>query len=420
MKHPVPVMMCLATAANASVAQSKVELYGLVDVGVTRVSGLKGGTVTQLSSGVMEGSRIGVRGQEDLGGGYRAIYTLESRLEVDTGGISNRPPSRNQLPDRVTYARYLLPTLPTAQQNALQPVLTRVSDALGSQIGINVRSDGPAFFDRQIYAGLVTPVGAVLAGRMYTPGYELVSAFDALSVQSSLGSGQIAAVPYAVDLRVSNAVAYRVQTETITATLMRGFGENASDTGRFIGGMAMYHNDTFGLGAAYNQRDNERGQRSLTSTVLGAYLTVGAGRLHMSAAAIRDAHPSGVSDIGAQISPTVGPALAALIQTAYTDAVKQDATLWHFGYRHQWGATTVYVAYNVYNDLQAANADVASYGVACSYALSKRTDVSVVVTHFNNTGLGQAAPGGGGYLGGVTDHAGADATSVALGMRHRF
>ena len=420
MKSRLLVMTCLAAAATASWAQSKVELYGIVDAGVTQVSGLKGGSVTQLASGVMEGSRIGVRGQEDLGDGYRAIFTLENRLEVDTGGISNRPPSRNQLPDRATYARYLLPSLPKGQQDLLQPVLDRVSNALGTQVGINVRSDGPAFFDRQAYLGLVTPVGAVLAGRMYTPGYELVGTFDALNAQSSLASGQIAAVPYAVDIRVSNAVAYRVQTDTITAAVMGGFGEKAFDTGHFIGGLAMYRNDAFGVGVAYNQRDNENGQRSLTSTVLGAYLTVGQGRLHASAAAIHDNHPSLVSSIGAQITPLVGAALASLIQAAYTDAVRQDATLWHLGYRHHFGPATFYAAYNVYNDLRAANADVASYGVACSYALSKRTDVSAVVTHFNNTGLGQAAPGGGGYLGGVTARAGLDSTSVALGVRHRF
>ena len=182
----------------------------------------------------------------------------------------------------------------------------------------------------------------------------------------------------------------------------------------------MYRNEAFGVGVAYNQRDNENGQRSLTSTVLGAYLTVGAGRLHASAAAIHDKHPSLVSGIGAQVAPLVGPTLAGLIQAAYTDAVRQDATLWHLGYRHQLGSATYYAAYNVYNDVRAANADVASYGVACSYALSKRTDVSAVVTHFNNTGLGQAAPGGGGYLGGVTARAGADSTSLALGVRHRF
>ncbi len=420
MKNRLLVMTCLAAAATASVAQSKVEVYGIVDAGVTRVSGLKGGSVTQVASGVMEGSRIGVRGQEDLGGGYRVIFTLENRLEVDTGGISNRPPSLNQLPDRATYARFLLPSLSGAQQAALQPVLNRVSAALGTQIGINVRSDGPAFFDRQVYVGLITPVGALIAGRQYTPAFELLGAFDTLSAQSSLALGQIAVVPYAVEIRASNALSYRVQKDAFTASLQVAFGEQSTELGRSLGALAMYRTDAFGVGAAYNTRDNENGQRSLRSAVVGGYLTVGAGRIHASVSEIHDDHPSGVPDIAGPITPLVGPIFAGLIEAAYTEALKQDAHLFHLGYRHSQGAFTFYTAYNRYNDHRAVNADVASYGVACSYALSKRTDVSAVVTRFNNTGLGQAAPGGGGYLGGVTARAGVDSTSVALGVRHRF
>ena len=164
MKRHLVALGCLLMTCGCSHAQSKVELYGVVDAGVTRVSGIQGGSVTLLSSGIMEGSRIGLRGNEDLGGGYRAIFTLENRLEADTGDISNRPPSRGQLPDRATFARYLLPSLPAVQQTALQPLLNQVSAGIGTRIGINVHTAGPNFFDRQIYVGLVTPVGAV-AGR---------------------------------------------------------------------------------------------------------------------------------------------------------------------------------------------------------------------------------------------------------------
>ena len=67
-----------------------------------------------------------------------------------------------------------------------------------------------------------------------------------------------------------------------------------------------------------------------------------------------------------------------------------------------------------------ANADVASYGVAYTYALSKRTDLNAVLTHFDNKNLAQAAPGQAGFLGGVTATAGKDADSLAFGIRHRF
>ena len=332
------VAVLLSAASIASLAQSKIELYGIVDAGVTRVSGLRGGSVTQLSSGIMDGSRFGLRGSEDLGDGYRTIFTLENRLESDTGSLSNRPPSRGQLPDRATFARYLLPGLPAAQQAALQPLLNQVSANIGTRVGINVLASGAAFFDRQLYVGLVTPVGAVLAGRMYTPAYELAGTFDALYTQSSLASGQIAAVPFAIDIRASNAVAYRVQQGPWMASAMYGFGEQSSETGRFRGLIATYKTDDFAIGAAYNTRDNELGQRSLSSLVAGAYVAVGPGRIHATVSAVKDDHPSGVSGIAGPITPAVGPALAGLIQRAYTDALKQDAMLYHLGYRHVVGA----------------------------------------------------------------------------------
>lgn len=420
MKPHLLAFACVAVASASGHAQSKLELYGIVDAGVTRVSGIRGGSVTLLSSGIMEGSRIGLRGNEDLGNGYRAIFTLENRLEADTGDISNRPPSRGQLPDRATFARYLLPTLPAAQQAALQPLLNQVSAGIGTRIGINVHTAGPNFFDRQIYVGLVTPVGAVLAGRMYTPGYEVAGTFEALGAQSSLALGQIAVIPYAIDIRTGNALAYRVQQGAWTASVMYGFDEESNETGRFVGAMGMYKDEDFGVGLAYNTRENELGQQSLSSFVVGGYVGVGAGRVYATAASIRDGHPAAFSGIAGQITPLVGPGLAALIQGAYVNAVKQDAKLYHLGYKQVSGPSTWYVACNLYDDARAANADVASYGVAYSYALSKRTDLNAVVTRFSNTGLGQAAPGGGGYLGGVTAHAGTDSTSLALGLRHRF
>jgi hypothetical protein len=78
------------------------------------------------------------------------------------------------------------------------------------------------------------------------------------------------------------------------------------------------------------------------------------------------------------------------------------------------------LAVNRLNDKRAANADVTSYGIAYAYPLSKRTSLNAVLTRFNNSGTGQAAPGGNGYLGGVSAKAGADATSVSLGIRHVF
>jgi hypothetical protein len=135
---------------------------------------------------------------------------------------------------------------------------------------------------------------------------------------------------------------------------------------------------------------------------------------------IQDDNPSGVSGIAAQITPTVGAATAALVQGAFTNALKQDARLLHLGYRLTMGANTVYVGTTQYDDQRTVNADTRSVGAAYSYALSKRTDVNFAVARFTNSETAQAAPGGGGYIGGVTASAGTDSTSIALGLRHRF
>ena len=75
----------------------------------------------------------------------------------------------------------------------------------------------------------------------------------------------------------------------------------------------------------------------------------------------------------------------------------------HAGYRLPVaGVHTLYLAYTKLDDRRGSNADVASYGAVFTYALSKRTDINLVLTHFENKNLAQAAPGQAGFLGGVT------------------
>ena len=405
------VLSALASAAFASLAQSSVTIYGIVDLAATRVSGVRGGSISQLNSGMMDGSRLGFRGNEDLGGGYRALFTAEARLEADTGAVSNRPPSGSQVADRYIQANLL--KLPAA----LQPVLNSVSGNIGNGIGVNLANN---FWDRQVFVGLVTPVGAVLAGRQYTPGYETSAAFDALQTQSALSAGQVASIPSSIDIRLSNTIAYRIVQGPISAALMVGAGEGSATTGKFYGANAMYKTPAFSAGVGYNTRENERGAKSLTNIVLGASLALGPGTVSGLYVSVKDSAPSGLSGIATSVTPSVGAATGALIQNAYIEALKQDGKLMQIGYRMTTGVNTFYVAYNKWDDGRPNNADTSSYGVVYSYALSKRTDINAQAVRFVNSTLAQAAPGGGGYLGGVTTSAGTDATSLGLGVRHRF
>ena len=411
------VVSALAAASVASFAQSGVTIYGIVDLAATKTSGVRGGSISQLTSGMMDGSRLGFRGNEDLGGGYRALFTAESRLEADTGALSNRPPSGSQVADRLIRANLLLPGLPAANQAALQPVLNSVSGNIGSGVGVNLANN---FWDRQIFLGLVTPVGAILAGRQYTPAYEMSAAFDTLQTQSALSAGQVASIPSSIDIRLSNTIAYRIVQGPISAALMVGAAEGSTTTGKFYGANAMYKTPAFSAGVGYNTRENERGVKSLTNIVLGASLALGPGTVSGMYVSVKDNAPTGLSGIAALVTPSVGAATGSVIQNAYIEALKQDGKLLHVGYRMTTGANTFYVAYSKWDDSRPNDADTASYGVTYSYALSKRTDINASAVRFVNSALAQAAPGGGGYLGGVTTSAGTDSTSLALGVRHRF
>lgn len=404
-------LTALAAASSAVCAQSSsLTVYGILDAGVSQVSGLRGGTRKDVVSGIMDGSRLGFKGNEDLGGGYRAIFTMEHRLELDTGDIKNRPFSGSQLPDRLSTASLL--GLP----GALQPVVNSVAASLGSTLGVNL--DG-RFWDRQVYVGLITPVGAVLAGRQYTPAYESSANFDTLGTQSSLSAGQVAAIPAAIDIRISNAVAYRIQTGPITASVMAAPGERSTTTGHFVGAMAMYKTEKFGVGLGHNARENELGQKSLTSTSLGGSLVVGPGTAFVQVTQAKDKNPSGVSTLAATLTPVVGAPTAGLVSNAFINGLKQDAQINHVGYRLTTGPHIIYAAYSQLND-KLRDADTASYGMAYTYSLSKRTAINAVATHFDNKGLAQAAPGQAGFLGGVTATAGTDSNSFALGIRHSF
>ena len=410
------VLGCISSLAMAQTTPgtSSVTLYGLVDVGFNHVTGGPGGTQNNISSGNMEGSRFGLRGNEDLGGGYRAIFTLEARFESDTGSLSNRPASLGKLPDRLSTAASL--GLPAT----LQPAVNAVAAQVGSTIGVNLNSN---LFDRQAYTGLVTPFGAFTLGRQYTPAYLATANFDVMKTESSLALGQLVAIPSSFDIRVSNSLQYGIQKDGFSATAMYAAGEVAgnSSAGRLLGVMAVYKGNWFSIGGGYNTRNNEVGDKSLTTAIIGATVDAGPGTFYTQYASIKDNNPTGFSGVSnTLVAGGLARPVANLVQNAFYEGFKQDARLYQIGYRIVSGVHTISVAYNNMNDRRPFNADRYSYGAAYSYALSKRTDVSVVLTHLENKNTSQDALGGNGFVGGVSSAAGRDSNGMAFSIRHRF
>jgi predicted porin len=83
MKKSLLALAVLGAFAGAASAQSSVTLYGKVDLGVRKAAGS-----TDKEIADAHGSRLGVRGVEDLGGGLRAMFGFEHRFSPDTG-VSN-------------------------------------------------------------------------------------------------------------------------------------------------------------------------------------------------------------------------------------------------------------------------------------------------------------------------------------------
>lgn len=87
MKKTLLVSALLGAFSAAANAQSSVTLYGLIDAGVAYVNNAGGHSNWSAASGMVNGSRWGLRGSEDLGGGLKAVFTLENGFNVMNGKL---------------------------------------------------------------------------------------------------------------------------------------------------------------------------------------------------------------------------------------------------------------------------------------------------------------------------------------------
>jgi len=82
------IALAVLAASGAAMAQSSVTLYGIADVWVGSVktdNGTTSTSTTSMISGGVSTSRWGMKGSEDLGGGLKANFQLESAVSMDTG-----------------------------------------------------------------------------------------------------------------------------------------------------------------------------------------------------------------------------------------------------------------------------------------------------------------------------------------------
>jgi predicted porin len=94
----IPAVLCAATLLpGLACAQSSVTVYGIVDATVRHATnaGPDGSSLTSVGDGAYTGSRFGLKGSEDLGGGMKSLFLLEDGFDPSTGTTQQASSSAN-------------------------------------------------------------------------------------------------------------------------------------------------------------------------------------------------------------------------------------------------------------------------------------------------------------------------------------
>ncbi|KAF1049369.1 MAG: Outer membrane porin protein [Xylophilus sp.] len=301
-------LLCAAACAHA---QSSVSIYGMLDVGIVRDSGIAGGgSVLKVSSGVFNGSRLGFRGNEDLGGGLSAIYTMEMGFQADTG-------------------------------------------ALGQ---------GGLAFGRQVFVGLSSKdYGALKFGRQYSAIDQVVGNSDPFG---SGGAGRNASLVAArfvngtksyYNNRINNSVMYTSPViNGFSGDMGYGFGESVDSThsGRYVGASIGYAQGPLYARLASQDIVNAAGNGSVRNSIFGASYNFGPVTGYFSyswgdarEAGVRQTHDSDVLlGVAVPVSAS-GRVIASYVAKNDKLAANRDANLVAIGYLHDLSKrTTLYAS----------------------------------------------------------------------------
>lgn len=182
-------LAALPAAAQGALG-SQVTVYGLVDGCLARAD-LGNAHRSAVNSGCLYGSRLGFRGTEDLGGGLKASFTLESGITIDNGQLAQ----------------------------------------------------GGRMFGRKALVSLSGAWGAVEAGRDYAPAFYLVQPIDPMGLgigtaSSSLWTGAASTT----SARNDNAVNYLSPTwGGVSLRLQATAGEGGAGGARKSQGMNLLY-----------------------------------------------------------------------------------------------------------------------------------------------------------------------------------
>jgi predicted porin len=243
MKKTCLTLALTALAAANAHAQSSVTVYGSIDAGLryqTNVDAAGNGLLS-VSSGNYYSNRLGFRGVEDLGGGLKARFTLESGFASDTGALDNT--------NNVLFNRTATVGLGGAWGNI----------DVGRNYTIAFRTE--KFLDP--FDHHYTPIVPLSSGA----GTTLPAAATAAGLGASSSSGT----------RFNNNLQYSKTTGPLKLSAEYSFGEVAGDSskGSAQGAGFMYDKGPILLAATYTQKETTTGFDN-RAWVAGGGFTMGA------------------------------------------------------------------------------------------------------------------------------------------------
>ncbi len=385
MKKSLLALAVLGAFSGAAFAQSSVQLYGIIDLGVTHFTGLApaagapaGSTTssTGLSSGVQSGSRIGVKGTEDLGGGLKAFF------DAETGFCAAG----------------------TNQDIAGQTYCT-----------------GGGFMQRQAFVGLNGGFGTVTAGRQYTPAFNNEANMDPFGFGLTGDIANLSLVAQYSLYRANQAVAYVTPNlGGFTGTAAYSFAPGTASTiagGNMASTIAPFSSNinvsrSYALNGQYGNGPITAGLNY--GRVTNVYGVVGG----PNDGALKLWQAYGAYDFGvAKIS--------GIYESATQDYFTGKNISWMLGATVPVGPGAILVSYENAKNTLVANGGTGTgagtakqYAIGYTYSLSKQTNLYTSYAHISND-LGTHFA-----VGSSTDSfagvAGQGSSGFAFGIRHQF
>jgi predicted porin len=410
----VVVASCFAAPV---LAQSSVSIYGIADAGLMKQSG----QTLRVVSGIADGSRLGFKGTEDIGGGFKAIFNLEARVELDNG---------TQQPTLLSPEQGLYLTRGMSQLPA--PLLAALRAGFQPRVAVNPEN---ALFDRTAMVGLITPGGAVLLGRMYTPGYEVFAAADVFESGTAgtwggITGGTAGFTNLGADIRSSKSIQYRIATPAGFGAMLMYGTKGAGYLNRynkFLGAGATYKANGWDLGIAQNRGYDQGDAVSLVTSTIGGSYVLGDAKLfagyhhqrNRNSVLLRE-YIAGFEAAIAPFGAAAAPALRSIFVPNIIANTEVDATSYQIGAHHRFGAGRLMVSISQQDDKTSSNSDARQVAFGYDYNLSQRTDVYAVAAQIRNKNDAQYIPGAAGSPGGFAKNPGDLTRAYQVGIRHRF